>query len=1055
MRFPYVVILSACVLMLALPLLAQSPNGVLNGQVVDPANRVIVGAEIVAMSDVTHVQYTTKTNDEGIYVLPNLPPGPYRLQVSKFGFKTLIKPDITLNVQDALAINFTLPVGSFSEVVTVESGAPLVNTESAAISTVVDRNFAENLPLNGRSFQTLIQLTPGVVLTTSSASSGGQFSVNGQRASSNYWMVDGVSANVGISSNAVVGNGFGGSLGSFSVLGGTNSLVSVDALEEFRILTSSYAPEFGRAPGGQISILTRSGTNLFHGTLFDYFRNDILDANNWFAARADLSKPQERQNDFGGTIGGPLRKDHTFFFFSYEGLRLRLPQTALTTVPDVAARESASPDLKPYLNAFPLPNGTDDIATGVAQFNSSYSNASTLDAYSLRIDQRLTNNLNLFGRYNYSPSELVSRGLTNLLSLSVLRPSRITTQTLTLGSSWLISTALSNDLRFNYSRTTASSHFTLDDFGGAVPLSSLSLPSPYNDQNSSFVFRVFSLASGTLEQGALADNRQRQFNLVEGLAWQKRQHSLKIGGDYRRLTPFFGAIQYSQQAYFSTVPSAAAGNLFFSFLLAGQTTTQVLNNLGIFAQDSWRVAPRLTLTYGARWELDVAPSASTGPSLNAVTGFSVNDLSSLALAPPGTRSFSTGYGNVAPRFGLAYQLQQNEKWQSVARGGVGIFYDLVTSEVGNAISTSAYPFGASKLTFGGTFPLSDTSAAPPPIVAPGGGSGKIYAFDPHVKLPYSVQWTSSMEQALGKTQSLSLSYIGSLGRRLLQTALISSPNPNYGSAQLITNTSTSNYNALQIQFERRLSRGLQALSSYTWSHSIDDGSTGSVGFGAGSDAFISKLGARANRGPSDFDIRHSASAGLTYQVRNLGHGVASAIVGGWSIQNLIQAHSSVPVNIYYSAVQQINNSQTSVRPDRVSDEALYLRGDQYPGGKAFNPDAFTQPPTDPDTQQPTRQGNLERNGLRGFDAIQWDLSIHREIPICSSWKLQFRAEMFNVLNHPNFGAPNSAIDLPDFGVSTQLLADSLNNGNLAAGGFNPLYQVGGPRSIQLALKLTF
>ena len=1055
MRFPYVVFLSACVVMLALPLLAQSPNGVLNGQVVDPSSRAIVGAEILAVSDVTHVQYTTKTNGEGIYVLPNLPPGPYRLQVSKFGFKTLIKPDITINVQDALAINFTLPVGSFSEIVTVESGAPLVNTESAAVSTVVDRNFAENLPLNGRSFQTLIQLTPGVVLTTSSAASGGQFSVNGQRASSNYWMVDGVSANVGISSNAVVGNGYGGSLGAFSVLGGTNSLVSVDALEEFRIFTSSYAPEFGRTPGGQISILTRSGTNLFHGTLFDYFRNDVLDANNWFAARAGLAKPQERQNDFGGTVGGPLRKDHTFFFFSYEGLRLRLPQTALTTVPDIASRQSASQMLRPYLDAYPLPNGPDDTGTGAAQFNSSYSNASTLDAYSLRIDHRLTNSLTLFGRYNYSPSELVSRGQTNLFALSVLRPSRITTQTLTLGSAWVITNTLTNDFRFNYSKTNASSHFTLDDFGGATPLSSLPSPAPFTEENSSLVFRVFSLASGGLESGALANNRQRQFNVVDSVAWQKGSHSFKVGGDFRRLTPFFGAIEYSQQAYFSDLPSAASGNLLLSFLLAGQTTTQTLKNLGIFAQDTWRVSPRLTLTYGARWDVDAAPSANQGASLNAVQGFSLGDLSSLVLAPAGTRAYKTTYGNLAPRFGLAYQARRNENWQAVLRGGVGVFYDLVSSEVGNALSTSDYPFGASKLTFGGTFPLTSEEAAPPVIVAPGNGVGTVYAFDPNVKLPYSIQWTGSLEQALGRVQSLSFSYVGSLGRRLLQTALISSPNPHYAAAQLISNTAASNYNAFQMQFERRLSRGVQVLSSYTWSHSIDNGSSGSVGFGSGSDAFISKLGANANRGPSDFDTRNSFSAGITYQIPIRHHGLIGVVGGGWSLQNLIQARSAPPVNIYYATLLEINNSQTSVRPDRVVGQPLYLYGPQYPGGKAFNPTAFQEPPLDSETQQPSRQGNLERNGLRGFNAVQWDLSLHREIPIRTLLKLQFRAELFNVLNHPNFGSPNTAIDLPNFGVSTQLLADSLNNGNLGAGAFNPLYQIGGPRSIQLALKLMF
>jgi hypothetical protein len=494
MRFPYVVLLSACALTLALPLLAQSPNGVINGLVGDPSNRVIVGADIVVANDVTGVKYTTKTNAEGIYVLPNLPPGPYRLQVSKLGFKTIIKPDITLNVQDALSINFTLPVGALYETVTVEGGTPLVNTESAAVSTVVDRQFAENLPMNGRSFQTLIYLTPGVVVTPSNAYDGGQFSVNGQRASSNYWMVDGVSANVGVSAGFNPGNGFSGALGSFSALGGTNSLVSIDAMQEFRIQTSTYAPEFGRTPGAQISIVTRSGTNQFHGTLFNYFRNNILDANDWFADSAGLPKPEERQNDFGGTFDGPILKNRTFFFFSYEGLRLRLPQVALDTVPDVAARQVAIAAMQPYLNGFPLPTpgAPDNPVTGIAQFNASFSNAAALDAYSLRIDHKLSNKWNLFGRYNYSPSDTINRG-SGALTLSVIEPDRITTQTATAGATWSITSAATNDLRFNYSRTNGASYSYQDNFGGAVPLASLPLPNPFTSGDSSVQLLILSL----------------------------------------------------------------------------------------------------------------------------------------------------------------------------------------------------------------------------------------------------------------------------------------------------------------------------------------------------------------------------------------------------------------------------------------------------------------------------------------------------------------------------------------------------------------------------------
>jgi hypothetical protein len=219
---------------------------------------------------------------------------------------------LIVNVQDHIEQNFRLEVGSVTESVTVEAAASMVNTTDASVSTVVDRQFAENLPMNGRSFQTLIQLTPGVVLTPAVGADEGQFSVNGQRATSTYWTVDGVSASIGVGNGLnAQGQGIGGALPAFSVQGGTNSLVSVDALQEFRIQTSTYAPEFGRMPGGQISIVTRSGTNQFHGIVFNYLRNDALDANNWFANSTKQPKPPERQNDFGGTLSGPILRNRT------------------------------------------------------------------------------------------------------------------------------------------------------------------------------------------------------------------------------------------------------------------------------------------------------------------------------------------------------------------------------------------------------------------------------------------------------------------------------------------------------------------------------------------------------------------------------------------------------------------------------------------------------------------------------------------------------------------------------------------------------------------------
>jgi hypothetical protein len=439
-----------------LTVLSQTETAVISGRVTDPSGAVIKEAGVSITNIDTNVVSTVSTNDRGIYIFPNIAPGRYRITVKSEGFQQITETGLIVHVQDNISRNYSLTVGSTSQTVTVVADQENINASDGSVSTVVDRQFAENMPMNGRSFQTLIQLTPGVVTIPSNFNDGGQFSVNGQRGESNYWTVDGVSANIGVGSGTQGGNGFGGALGSFSALGGTNSLVSVDALQEFRIQTSTYAPEFGRTPGGQISIVTRSGTNQFHGTAFDYLRNDVLDANDWFADTKGLPKPRERQNDFGGTLSGPILKDRAFFFFSYEGLRLRLPQVALTTVPDVAARQSAIPAMQPFLNAFPLPNGPEDSANaGVAQFNASYSNPATLDAYSLRIDHRLNDKLSLFARYNYSPSELDQRG--EGAPLSTITRSRITTQTATVGGTWFFSSATTNDLRFNYSRVNASS----------------------------------------------------------------------------------------------------------------------------------------------------------------------------------------------------------------------------------------------------------------------------------------------------------------------------------------------------------------------------------------------------------------------------------------------------------------------------------------------------------------------------------------------------------------------------------------------------------------------
>ena len=296
--------------------------------------------------------------------------------------------------------------------------------------------------------------------------------------------------------------------------------------------------------------------------------------------------------------------------------------------------------------------------------------------------------------------KLIQRG--SGVALSSVSPTRITTQTATVGVTWAISNDPANDFRFNYSSTDASNSYYLDNFGGAVPLEALPFPSPFTSQNGNFGLQVLSLGTtnNLYSAGASAHNRQRQLNFVDSVSLQRGSHAIKFGIDFRRLSPQFDTASYIQGAYFADVPSAETGNLELAEVYSALPATFLFRNLGVFAQDTWRVYPRLTLTYGLRWDTDFVPKSLSGPSFNAAVGFNLADLSNLALAPAGTPPYKTTYGNVAPRIGLAYQVSQNPQWQMVLRGGFGVFYDLATSEAGNILSSSSYPFGSTSPVFG-------------------------------------------------------------------------------------------------------------------------------------------------------------------------------------------------------------------------------------------------------------------------------------------------------------------------------------------------------------------
>jgi hypothetical protein len=1063
-RFLRIALLFACAVSLALPLTAQSTDGTINGRVLDPSNKVIGGVDILVINDATGVKYSGKTNDDGIYVVPNLPPGPYRLQVSKVGFKTLIKPDIVLNIQDALSINFTLPIGAVFEIVTVEGGASMINTTDASVSTVIDHTYVENMPLNGRSFQDLILLTPGIVTNSPQGPSAlggtGEFSVNGQRTESNYYTVDGVSANVGSAPGlGMIGYaGASGSVPGVTALGTTQALVSVDDLQEFRVNSSTYSAEYGRNPGGQFAFETKSGTNQWHGTAYDYLRNGYFDAQDWFNDYLGTPEPALRQNDFGGTFGGPVRipglyngKDKTFFLVSYEGLRLTAPQAASNNifVPDLcmrgmgacpSGRNQAASAVLPAINAFPLPspNGVEDATNGFGQFLGSWSNPASIDSTSVRFDHAVNNKLRLFFRFSDTTSSSAARQTPSLGGTpSNNLISDYTMRTYTAGANSVFSNRLSNDFRLNYTSNNTGSSNVLDAFGRNIPVNLAQLTSLGPGSFPSFALEYGGYDS-SLAQG-LSSGAQRQWNLVETVNLSLGRHQFKLGVDYRRLTP--SAAQASPLLGFIYLSeSGVETNSALIFAEAFGPAYPLFLNFSAFAQDQWKVSSRLSVSMGLRWDVNPPPGASKGLKPYAFQG---SGPSTWALAPQGTPLWQTRWFSFAPRLGVAYVLHDAPARETVVRGGAGVFFD--TGQQAASLAFGGQGFGAAECCPFGPFPTGGAGIVPiiqnpptPPYL-----NAIVYA--PHLQLPYTLQWNASVEQALGKLQVFTLSYVGSHAARLLQENVFngSSANPIASDFTFVENGLTSDYDALQARFQRRLSRGLTALGSYTWSHCIDYGSQNLlVGY---------------QRGNCDFDVRHNLSAAFSYGVSSeWNNGFVNAVLRHWGVDDRLTARTAFPVTLNGNGLFQPNGQLYYAGLNLVPGQPLYLYGDNCatvlqglgdlaprkgcPGGRALNPQAFTN--------VSSGFGDAPRNLARGFDAVQMDLAVRREFPIHENLKLQFRAEAFNLFNHPNFGTINSLFGQPTFGQATGTLASSL-------GIVSPLYQQGGPRSMQFALKLVF
>lgn len=1029
-------------------LACQMDSATISGRIVDPSGQIIAGAR-VELADIERGTTTNaQTNNAGLYTFSSVRPGRYRMQVSATGFKTVNLTSLTINTQDTLEQNFKLALGSVLESITIEAKATPVDV-SGTVGTVVDQKLVTQLPLNGRSFQALFQLTPGVVITPAGVTDSGQFSVNGQRANANYFLVDGASANAGIATTFGSGQSFGGSLPAFSALGGTNTLVSTEAVQEFAIQTSSYAPEFGRTPGAQVSIVTRSGTNEFHGNAFDYVRNDIFDANDWFANHNGLKRAPLRQNDFGGVFGGPAFQGKTFFFFSYEGLRLRQPTTGQSDVPTIVARTSAPTQMQPFFNAYPLPTGADE-GNGLAPGDYTFSNPSRLDATSIRIDHHFSQAFSIFGRFNHGSSETALRGV-NSRTLNTITDAVSNLDTLTFGGTYVITPSLAEDARFNWTRATGSSSYVLDNFGGATPFAgSALLPQPFTTQTSEVIISLALIGQNPLlSTGRIVENVQRQINFIDNISWQTHQHLLKFGVDYRRLTPRIIPHEYGQAALFLDPSQAVAMQPLVGVIQADVGINATYNNYSLYGEDTWRPNSKLNVTYGLRWDFNPAPYGRATNGLTPVTVQGINDLSTLTLAPQGTPLYHARADNFAPRLGIAYQLWNHPGRESVVRLGAGIFYDLGSGPAGAAFSS--FPFSANKVT-AGTFPFDSIDSAPPAITTNPPYS-TITAFPSDLRLPYTYQWNLSIAQSLGRSQTLTLGYIGAIGHSLLRQDryLGEALPPTFSEVDFVNNSGFSKYNAFQAQFRHRTTKALDIIASYTLAHALDNVSSDSQLAIPGQ--FVNP---RTDYAPADFDIRHTGSFAIDYELPRRGSSkLVKALANGWAVDSTMTARSSPPVDVFVS--RDIGFGSYDFRPDLVPSAPLYISDSSAPGGTRINANAFSVPAA-------ARQGDLGRHALRGFPLVQFDLALRRRFRFTERFGLQLRIDAFNILNHPNFSPEDGFLGTADssgnffphngFGISPNMLAQGLAPDG-SGSGFNPLYQLGGPRSLQMSLKFEF
>ena len=982
-------LLAFLVLCLA-PAMAQRYAG-LYGRVLDTSEGGIGMASVTAVDQDTGFRRTTESLPGGAYSIAGLFPGTYKITVRKEGFVSVVRFDVTLKAAAIARADFILPVGSVEESITVYGTAPLVDHENAATATSVGRDEIDRLPLNGRGLLTLVELAPGAIVTPATRGEAGQFTATGQRPNTNYFTVDGVSANTGVTAGGLPAQSTGGALPSLSAFGSMDSLISLDAVDEFRITTSTSIAEFGRLPGATVSITSRSGSNEFHGATSYRIRNELFSANDWFGNQSGYGRLPLRLQDVTASAGGPIRRNRTFFFVSYEHAALGQPGVWRQPVPSLDVRDSVA-WAQPVLDLFPLPVGGSS-AGGVGEALGRIDRPAGLHTGGVRVDQALTSRITLFGRYNDSPSE-------NRFGTLVVNQLDLRSRSLTLGLNARATSSLTFDVHANESQSEASSLWTEGDGCSLEPLAAnfLNAAVPCD-----YLVRFSIGGIGQLVSGKEGDRRQRQFQLIPAVTWRHGGHALGLGADYRRITAVRRDPTGSLGVIADSLASLSDQRSLWISKASAQNASTTLDELSLWIEDTWRPTPRLSIAAGLRWEFSPAPVPDDPAYFYSPATSTV-----VSLRQP---LWPDDYGSFAPRLGAAWRVTGDGR--TVLRAGAGVYFDSALSIATDILNGG--PLSVSRFT-------SDIHAPFSTLLS--------FGFMPDLKLPRIVQWNISMERALGAAGTVTAGYVGSSGRRLMRREVGGPGSSATSLVALTTNDASSNYAALEIQYQRRLTRGFQATASYAWSHSLDNDS---------SDAYLLWAGGGASdRGSSDFDLRHNFTAAASYE---------PDFLRGWGADLVFHARSGFPITPLAAEEYQGISYVNAFRPNLVWTQPLWIADANTPGGRRLNPAAFAP-------AAEGIQGTLGRNVLSGFGMSQIDLAVRREFRLHDQMRLQLRIEAFNAFNHPNFADPVQYLTSPVFGQSPSMLNMMLGTGSPGSG-LSPILQTGGPRSLQGSIRFVF